>query len=97
MQVSLFLAFVEQIVDVPMFPGTYCVSQVTEELMEVTMSSSQDRILQSTREQFLDVPVRTPAADFRAVRSHSSSAGGGRACLQGFFPGQCSTAFLLRR
>ena len=58
--VSLRLPFVEQVVDEPMLQERFVpvdVPQVIEQLTGVTMSSSQDRILQSTREQFLDVPV----------------------------------------
>ena len=59
-QVKLRLPFVEQIVDEPVLQERFVpvdVPQVIEQLVGVTMSSSQDRILHSTREKFLDVPV----------------------------------------
>ena len=60
LHVSLRLPLIEQIVDVPVHQEGIVlmdVPQVIEQLMEVTMSSSQDRFLQSTREQILEVPV----------------------------------------
>ena len=49
-----------KIVDEPVLQERFVpvdVPQVIEQLVGVTMSSSQDRILHSTREKFLDVPV----------------------------------------
>ena len=61
-QVSLRLPFFEQIVDVPVSQERIVLvdvlfPQVIERLMEVTKSSSQDRVLQSTKEQILNVTV----------------------------------------
>ena len=59
--VSLRLQFVEQIIDVPVPRERVVpmdVPQVIGQLMEVTLISSHDQILQRTREQFLDVPCR---------------------------------------
>ena len=56
--------------DVPMFRcGVVAIDvpQVIEQLVEVTRSSSQGRILQSTREQILEVPVPQMVDHFGVV------------------------------
>ena len=70
MHVALRLLFIEQTLDVPVPQERIVpmdVPQVIKQLLEVTMSSSQDRILQSTREQILEVPVPQMMERFVAV------------------------------